>query len=115
MRQNSIAIILAGALISAAVLYSSDSLDRLLSERHPFEQALKDRFADPDSVRIRNVVQDRSGFKWCGEVNARNRMGGYVGWQRFIALDGSATGGSWRITVASELGDFSGGLLGCTP
>lgn len=115
MQKNAMAILVSGVLIAGAVLYGSGSIDRFLNSQPPFAQALKDKFADPDSVRIRNVVHDRSGYKWCGEVNAQNRMGGYVGWQRFIALDGSATGGGWRITVASELGEFSGGLLGCAP
>ncbi len=36
---------------------------------------------DPDSAQFRN----QRGF--CGEVNSKNLLGGYVGFQRFIAAD----------------------------
>lgn len=42
---------------------------------------------DPDSARFRGVKA-----KWgtvCGEVNAKNSYGGYVGYRRFYAIDGS--------------------------
>jgi len=44
-------------------------------------------FLDPDSANFRNllVTVDKSGRTLCGEVNAKNRMGGYVGYRRFIA------------------------------
>lgn len=49
-----------------------------------------DTLADPESARFRNV---RISSNWtvagsvaCGEVNARNRAGGYVGYQRFVVL-----------------------------
>jgi len=34
---------------------------------------------DPGSANFRNVRQGRTARQWCGEVNARNRMGGYTG------------------------------------
>lgn len=42
---------------------------------------------DPDSAKFRNVK-----VKWgnvCGEVNAKNSYGGYVGYRRFYAIDGT--------------------------
>ena len=42
---------------------------------------------DPESARFRNVQ-----VKWeavCGEVNAKNSYGGYVGFRRFYAIDGT--------------------------
>lgn len=47
---------------------------------------------DPDSVQIRNLTRGELGSlrRWCGDVNAKNRMGGYVGWQPFIiSINGS--------------------------
>lgn len=38
---------------------------------------------DPDSAEFRN----QNGF--CGEVNAKNGLGGYTGFKRFIATDKS--------------------------
>jgi len=43
---------------------------------------------DPDSAKFRNVVAIRGVV--CGEINAKNSMGGYVGFRRFISLDGEA-------------------------
>jgi hypothetical protein len=40
---------------------------------------------DPSSVMFRNITfSDYLGKNWCGEINAKNRMGGYTGWQEFI-------------------------------
>jgi hypothetical protein len=41
---------------------------------------------DPDSAQFRNEQRGPRGKNvWCGEVNARNRMGGMVGFSRYIA------------------------------
>lgn len=59
--------------------------------RKPVLAALK----DPDSALFRNQHDGRRAL--CGEVNARNGMGGYAGYSRFIAgggrfaLEGSTT------------------------
>lgn len=52
---------------------------------------------DPDSAKFRDLRTSRDLWV-CGEVNAKNSMGGYVGFQRFIVLlsmvtfdDGSET------------------------
>lgn len=42
---------------------------------------------DPDSVQFRDVEQStREKTAWCGELNARNRMGGMVGFARYIIV-----------------------------
>lgn len=43
---------------------------------------------DPESVRFRNVRVFR-GVAVCGEVNAKNSYGGYVGFKRFFVLAGA--------------------------
>lgn len=46
---------------------------------------LRDRMKDPASLEIRNLVAVKHG-EWdvvCGEYNAKNSLGGYVGFQRF--------------------------------
>ena len=43
--------------------------------------------SDPDSARFRNMgVYEKplGGFVVCGEVNGKNRLGGYVGYRRFF-------------------------------
>lgn len=43
---------------------------------------------DPDSVKFRKLrFTDFAYAAWCGELNARNRLGGYVGWTKFVARD----------------------------
>jgi hypothetical protein len=48
--------------------------------------------SDPDSAQFRNERYfgdwTRSG-DYCGEVNAKNRMGGYVGYQHFQLIGGT--------------------------
>lgn len=58
--------------------------------REAQEAATKD-LIDPFSAQFRNVRVARGGV--CGEVNAKNRMGAYVGFTRFVAIEG--TNGEW--------------------
>jgi len=37
---------------------------------------------DPSSAMFRNITLDFSNG-WCGEINVKNRMGGYSGWKPF--------------------------------
>lgn len=47
---------------------------------------VKSRLNDPESAMFRNVKPAARGARmWCGEVNARNRMGGMVGFSRYVA------------------------------
>lgn len=60
-----------------------------------FVSAAKDQltrsFKDPASAQYRGLfvseVQYRGTKALCGEVNARNSYGGYVGFRRFVATD----------------------------
>ena len=55
----------------------------------------KSSLVDPFSVEFRNVVYDFNDLSilhpdtsikdWCGELNAKNKMGAYAGWSRFVA------------------------------
>ncbi|UWQ58634.1 hypothetical protein K3722_00425 [Leisingera caerulea] len=107
MNQTAIAILVSGAAISGAVLYSSGAFQSKL-EAYPFDSYLKDRMNDPDSVQYRRVIDDSFSRdllgenRFCGEVNAKNRMGGYVGWEQFMALK-DADSGKWTIYLASDV------------
>jgi hypothetical protein len=51
--------------------------------------AIARQFVDPESTRFRNVFQSQdieTGNRTfvCGELNTKNRMGGYVGYTRFL-------------------------------
>ena len=43
---------------------------------------------DFESARVREVVGGLSGTTVfiCGSINAKNRLGGYVGWRRFMFI-----------------------------
>ena len=51
-------------------------------------------FIDPSSVMFRDITYGRFTSLWnvyCGEINAKNRIGGYTGWKPFyitLAKDG---------------------------
>lgn len=56
------------------------------------KRAVSDLFKDPDSVRFRDVaIYQRYNSEQrflCGEVNAKNSYGAYVGYKTFYATDG---------------------------
>jgi hypothetical protein len=51
------------------------------------QELIAGRLKDPESATFRNVFVSRlSGTPLvCGEVNAKNSFGGYVGFQRFVS------------------------------
>jgi len=98
----------------ASVPISSDGPDTPPSwsrVRAATEAAIRQRLVDPDSAKI----EWPNGFRWgvykppfqkrldrwvtCGNVNARNRMGGYVGDHAFIVV--YANGGVERLDMDS--------------
>jgi len=50
---------------------------------------IKSSMFDPDSAQFRNMRISLNGQSLCGEVNGKNKMGGYVGFKRFVVLQGS--------------------------
>jgi hypothetical protein len=64
------------------------------------KRALEPVLYDPFSLRLRNVRSGRNGAT-CGQVNAKNRLGAYVGFRDFVVgRDGQAV---W-------VSDFNDGL-----
>lgn len=51
------------------------------------QDRVKSKLKDPDSAQFRNAFYSEAiGVPvTCGEVNSKNSLGGYVGFQRFIA------------------------------
>lgn len=55
--------------------------------------AVKEKLSDPGSAQFRNDriteaepgIKAKGGFYVCGEVNAKNRMGGYTGFTQYVA------------------------------
>jgi hypothetical protein len=55
------------------------------SDESKHKEIVKTRLNDPDSALFRDVKQSRRDKEvWCGELNAKNRMGGYVGYTRYV-------------------------------
>lgn len=51
---------------------------------------VKRKLVDPDSAQFRMHFPAARGGEgvWCGEVNAKNRLGGMVGFRRYVATIG---------------------------
>lgn len=70
---------------------SSDAADDAPSDavvNAAARQAVLFKLTDPDSAKFRNVVvvaKPGQAKAVCGEVNAKNQMGGYTGYKRFIS------------------------------
>lgn len=95
---TAVAIVAGAALIAGAVLYSSGALKGMLSEPDHIK-AVRDRLFDPASAEFRNVRTGSRIDVWCGEVNSKNRMGGYVGWRAFVAFPPIDGRPSWNVTI----------------
>lgn len=57
------------------------------------KQAVKSRLNDPDSAQFGDVVyvKKQGGVAAaCGSVNAKNKLGGYVGAKKFVSLGSSS-------------------------
>lgn len=53
------------------------------------KKKVKDTLKDPQSAQFRNIQFIKSSNSLCGEVNAKNSMGGYVGFKSFgVSADG---------------------------
>lgn len=48
---------------------------------------IKSVLIDPSSAEFRSITVFKNG-NYCGEVNSKNRMGGYVGYKAFSKVDG---------------------------
>jgi hypothetical protein len=87
MKKLAITITFLAALLVAAVSSYREYLVR--TAQAPLLAAV----VDPESVRFRKVrmVSDwtPAGTMLCGEMNARNRSGGYEGFLKFVVLGGS--------------------------
>ncbi|MFC5548175.1 hypothetical protein [Massilia aerilata] len=76
--------ILATAATLAAVLFylKFDAWVAIPSARTPMTRLLK----DPASAQFRDERLTRAGVL-CGEVNAKNSMGGYIGFRKYISVN----------------------------
>ena len=67
---------------SEKVASVSPEQSQLESMKERAKKAVSANLKDPESAQFRNIRETTPGFL-CGEVNAKNAMGGYVGFKRF--------------------------------
>jgi hypothetical protein len=79
MSNVAIWVMLAGVTVTPAVAQRGTQ-----QSVPPALQAVRQNLLDPSSAQFRNVRQMPNGAV-CGEINGKNRMGGYVGFQPFAA------------------------------
>lgn len=48
------------------------------------KDAVRQLLTDPASAQFRNVERNAKTGLWCGEVNSKNKLGGYVGFSKFV-------------------------------
>jgi hypothetical protein len=76
-----------GALPAVLLLCACDSL--LGAQEDQAKRAVAESLIDPSSAQFRNLSVQGSDV--CGEVNARNKMGAYVGFTRFVVDTSTGT------------------------
>jgi len=87
-----------------------DANDEPEQDEYPYEKALRaaldaeGSFFDPESARFKDLVFNRRFNAWCGRINAKNRLGGYVGWEYFALQNRYRGYGNERDHVELTLG-----------
>jgi len=74
-------------------------------QQHAAEQAIKDTLKDPDSAKFRGIVLKEKVI--CGQVNAKNAMGGYTCFATFMV----ARAGYKVMAIDTE--DNNAASIGC--
>ena len=88
MKKNIVLVLMLTSLLTACNKQEDKNLDADASQtvRQNMEERAKktiaDSLKDPGSAQFRNIRETSPGIL-CGEVNGKNAMGGYVGFQRF--------------------------------
>lgn len=83
------------------------------AEEYPYEESLREvliaegSLFDPASAQFKDLVSSKRFKAWCGQMNAKNRMGGYVGWAYFAVRDRFRGSGKRREYIDFVTGDRS--------
>ncbi len=86
MRKRYLALLLGAAVLAGCGGGDGSKIDLA-------RNAVKEKLNDPASAQFRNDrvteaeagIKAKGGFYVCGEVNAKNRMGGYTGFTQYVA------------------------------
>lgn len=58
--------------------------DFAITQEQKIKKQVKENLNDPDSAKFDSIFQGKEDKYFCGLVNAKNRMGGYVGMRPFV-------------------------------
>lgn len=93
------AIVLTGAVIVGAILWTQGKLDFIPRAFEPdYLKVVRESAVDPDSVEFRRV-EGPLNKTVCGEWRGRNRMGAFVEWQPFMVRDIGSFGTNWYVST----------------
>lgn len=104
---------LAAIVGALTVKYLPDDTFRIASAHEKYRSIVRGELLDPNSAEFRNerISKDLKFNEdyYCGEMNAKNRMGGYIGFKRVLvkAKDGSSVmedHGTWGDTNSMSAG-----------
>ncbi len=98
-----IAILVVGGLIAGAILFTRAKPPES-PKPDPFQEmkaAVAAQMVDPGSATFQALTEKIPDFAYCGEVNAKNRMGGYVGYRKFFAQRGASS--NWIVTLDQRI------------
>lgn len=66
--------------------------NRQFSPEAKVMERVRNQLTDPDSAKFRGLSVNKTGGITCGSVNAKNKMGGYIGFKDFlVSADGVVT------------------------
>lgn len=86
-------LVIAGVAFVALMVIGAWSMlveeDKTSAIRVQARMAIQEQLKDPDSAEFRNIMASETVV--CGEVNAKNAFGGYVGFTRFFHTAGGIT------------------------
>lgn len=85
-----LAILAAGVIIASVIVFTQNPLSTQPPD--PFQEVkavVAEELLDPTSATFRSLRKSSIGY--CGEVNAKNRMGGYVGNRKFHTFKASSS------------------------
>lgn len=74
------------------------------SETGRVEDLVRENLKDPTSAQFKEIRKSKDGKYFCGEVNAKNSMGGYIGFTEFAVgpMDSSYPDVSFEINAVID-------------
>lgn len=105
-------LVVIGIVVVAVKFGQAPSGPDMYAIKPAAESVVKEGLKDPESARFQGeyLARDRSGdLELCGEVDAKNSFGGYVGFRRFVV---SIVGGeAIAPALMDPVGDLDGSIF----